>query len=181
MIAWSTIKDAFHDLVVTATTIPTDRILWAGEMIGRPSTSPWARWEILSLVNIGQDETAIEDNPTPVAGEEILFKGWGMRELTLELTIFGERPPVAAQTVPFETLTSLTAQLWIPPVCDSLSVAGFGLAEVGNVLNINGQIGETVLEPQASVVLRGFIASNVEFPGTYIETAEVTGIANPPQ
>lgn len=178
MINWDTVKTAIYTWVQVDSGLLANQVVWSGELTGRESR-PFIQIAFLNLLTIGRDSDDIEDNPTPSAGAEILHKIRGVRQLTFQLQAFGEIPPAAQATVPFQLLNTVTSRVWGPVRNRALHDAGIGIAQIEPILRISGTVGSSVLEPRAIVTVIGFLAEQVEEPDTFIETAAISGTQNP--
>lgn len=180
MIAWSTVENALHAWVVAGSGLPAARVVWSGEPVARP-TPPYITIKIAGVRKVGEDWRQTRDAPAPAsAGEEIVHSVRGRRELSITLQCFdGDATGV---NMPLALLERVKTSVRLPTIHAGLRAAGVGVAAFGNVTAIDtAQLGASRFEPRAILDLRAFVSSEVEEFTTYIQHAEVTREAPPPE
>ncbi len=168
----STIENAIWTWVQTNSGLAANRVIWAGQNQPDPGGLPYITLRLRVIRVVGSDWTAVEPNPTPYAGAEILTKVRGHRRCSLDIQCFADGPIGSAG--PAAILNDVLTSVALPSQGDALSAAGIGMANFGNVQTIDGVVGSTRFEPRAIVQVSFYAVSELVETGTYIEHVEIT-------
>ncbi len=169
-IAWTTVEDAIHDWIVSATSLANDHVIWGEQNSARP-VGTFVDMEV-ALERIGMDWVEVDDAAVPAPGAEIDNKVRGIRRMEIQLRCFGI--PATGTTAPRALLDSVVAAYRLPNVHAALVVAGVGISNFSSVTNITGVLNSTKLEPRELFNVSCFLSSEVSETGTYIQDVEVT-------
>lgn len=172
-IAWSTVQAALASWVRTGSGLAESACLWAEQEAPRPSGT-WISISTPTVRRVGQDWLDVLNNPTPSAGAEILHRARGVREVSITLTCYSTTAIGASGAA--QILDAVIAKAKLPTQRDALGAAGVSIARVGQVTPIPGLRNSSLLEPRATVEVVGYLVSEVEETGTYIETAELVNL-----
>lgn len=166
----STIKDAIHAWIVSATGLAPEKVYWDRQNAPR-ATGRHVSMR-LSVRNVGRDWTRITDTAGAPPGNEITHHVEGPRMGSLGLTAYEGDP--TDETGAAGTLATLPGSLGLPSVHAALVAAGIGVGKFSQVIALEGVIGSAVVEPQATCTVPLHLTAAVSETGTYIETVKIS-------
>lgn len=173
---WTTVEDALHAWIVAATGLAATNVFWEQQGIGKPAGAYVTM--NLSITQSGQDWTDITDNPTPSPGAEIIHTVRGPRLGTLALQCFAGDATGPSSSKAY--LAKLHGSLGLPSIHDALVIAKVGIAIIDPVQSLTLELGNAVIESRALTSIKMHLTSEVSETGTYIETAQHSGVATTP-
>lgn len=171
---WAAIKPAIVSWVRTATGLDAEHVYWTQSGRTRP-TGQYVELTVSGVRGVGLDWIDVEDNPTPSAGQEVLYQARGTREVAVQMQCFAGATvgtSLEAATV-VEVLERVLAYARLPVVQDALNAAGVALGPYDQVTDATGFPGASLFEPRAVWNLRLHTTSEVSTPDTFIEFVEL--------
>lgn len=173
----NTLEDAIYTWVRVGSGLAAENVNWAAQNQRSP-VGAHITLRMRAIRPVGNDWVDVEDNPTPSAGAEVLYKVRGMRRVTLTIACFGESPIGAAG--PLAIVNDVLTALALPSRSAALAGAGVGISSIAEVLALDGVEGSTTFEPRAQVDVFFYATAELVETGTYIEHVEVENqVANP--
>lgn len=167
------LEDAIYTWVRVGSGLAAANVNWAAQNQASP-VGTHITLRMRSIRPLGNDWVDVEDNPSPSAGAEVLFKVRGMRRVTLTIACYGE-DPIGADG-PLAIVNDVLTALALPSRSDALASAGVGISQIADVQALDGVEGSTTFEPRAQVDVVFFAAAELVETGTYIE--HVGGVEN---
>jgi hypothetical protein len=170
-IAWSTIEDALHAWVRTASGLAADHVIWVDQGGPRPDGT-YIAMRLASLRTIGDEWITTEDAPDPQPGAELLRKVRGHRVVTLGLQCFADA------TTASKVLADVIAGIALH--AESLDIAGIGIGPISAMTRIDQGGAGGLLKSRAAVDVDLHLSSEVSDFVTFIERVHVTTTAKNP-
>lgn len=171
------VEDAIHAELVTASGIAGERIVYEHQHGDALSKSSGGSRE-LCLVSIQEPHAiapatpvnTIRDNPSPVAGVEILLGVSEDVEFTVRLSLYSGE--ASGNGSAYARLRDTVLRLGLDAVTTRLADAGIVFVECRGAVRHVPAVLETNWESRAVADLRFRVVEGVEVPETFIETAE---------
>jgi hypothetical protein len=169
----SQLETAVRAAVVTASGLDPSRVYFADQPALVPETATRIAVRVGEALPLGTDGLEHDFDATRPAGQEVEYRTFGMREVTIELQAFGPVEPPSSSFPARDVLARVLDGLVLPSVRDMLNAAGVGVLRESAVRRIPGVRGP-MYEDRALLELVVLVrASAVERTG-YIASAEVT-------
>ena len=167
----SAILAAVHAWVVAGSGLAAGRVLWEEQRqrkaIAIPD-GPWISLRIRGVGRVGRDWIKNETNPAPTAGAEIVRRVQGLRQVALEIRMYGG--DVGASVGVLDGVVTASV---LPAVAAGLRAAKVGVGQASSATSADGYVGAAkVFEPRASLDVTLFVPS--ELVGTDTNIAHVT-------
>jgi hypothetical protein len=119
--------------------------------------------------------TILDTTTTQRAGQEMQKFARGHRSAQLQLQCFADPSLTAADSAaPYVVLERVKLRSTLPSVLNALDAGGISLGEFGEVLVIDGSLGDSLFEPRAVLEVPLLFADEVSEFGSFVEFAEVT-------
>lgn len=168
------LENSIQAIIVAASGYSGALVIWEGQDNPQPG-SPFLSLFSEDLPRVGQPEESVIDNPTPVAGEEIILKSRGEAELEIRVRAFTPHV-VSSSSVKSAraVLLGLRQALEAESMTAAIEAAGLALVSLGAVGNMP-RVLETQYQGRATLTLKFRYADVFEEATTFIETAESTG------
>jgi hypothetical protein len=171
---WTTVKDALHTWVRTASGLAAAKVMWGAQNIGR-GDSPFISLRMMTLGNGGaQDWLDIEDAEEPEAGAEVTRIARGQRTMTFVITCYAAANAADANE-PHALLEGVRIRAALPSFRTALRTANIGIGSFEDITVLDGIINTVTFEPRAVLTCRLHLTSEISETGTFIESAELEG------
>lgn len=169
-VAWTTVEDAVHAWVATASGITGSKVIWTGQNGARPAV-PYIEVG-LDVQRLGQDWIDTADAASPSPENEIDYLARGNRRLIVTINAYGT--PSTGTSTAKALLDAVMSKFKLPSIHDALVVAGVGVSTFGDIIDISAALNTSKIETRASLEAVAFLASEVSETGTYISDVDVT-------
>lgn len=172
-IDWASLENVIHTQVAQAAGVAGSLVLWEHQDRDRPTVN-FLSMEIRGTASnaTGNAERSVTDNPSPVAGSEILLNT--IKHVEFDVIVSAFTRATTGGSSAYGWLSNLRTGLESESSTDAFFSVGLALFEVGSVLSIP-RVLETQSEGRATLALK-FRAVDVHTVATtFIETAEWAG------
>lgn len=167
----SALESGLVQWVKQTTGLDDAHVLFAGQQAPAPAGTYVLLRLRTSRAN-GFDWVDVENNPSPSAGAEVLYKARGTRRLTVDVEC---RAPgnATGSGSPASILNDFLAGAYLPSVASILAGVA-GISDYSDVTGSDDLIDSMQLEPVARCQVELWITSEVAETGTYIEFVQMT-------
>lgn len=170
---WTTIENTIQAQFVAASGLTGDRVRWAHQSRDAVGTAgDFATLEMFRFLTVGAAEDSVIDNPTPIAGQEILIRAQAQTEFEVRFSLF-TMTPTGSNSAGAKAI-NVRHYLERDDVIETLQAAGLALVTVEDVQRIPAVL-ETEYQDRAVFVARFRTLDGSSYATTYIESAEWVG------
>lgn len=173
---WASVENAIRQWVITATGI--SRVYWADQTQVRPATADFPFFTLRRDFGrtAGVDENRTRNNPSPVAGSEILFETFAHPDFTVTLQGFSKE--VSGNSSAGALVAKCARSLALEIQLDAFAADGIALIDVGPVQNLTALL-DLRFEGRAALNVRFRTTDGASQTATYIQTCVPTGTVTP--
>jgi len=168
---WAAAETAIRSVVVSASGLASDHVIWS-QQDGPTPSGQFIALRFVELARVGQDFVYYDDNPAPVAGEELRQRTLGDRRVTLSITCFAGS--ATGDAMPVAIVDKVAAAFHSPQHRATLSAQGVGMLSTGPIRSIDGIVSFVKFEARATVEIYLSMVSELVAYETVIEHVEIT-------